>query len=663
MKTCTTDTYPRPFIVQNGTHPASFRDKRGTAHTMESNRHLVEKIKALDPDTGTMFHLKRPNAAEPPFRLLLESQLGKAAAERSFVALSYCWHDPRKWAPTRGCELGKSRYYRGLPISDQCFREFLRWREPGEGIWVDQLSINQQDEEEKELAIASMDLVYKCARLIVIVIEDTIMLESEASVIDELQHSSLRSEKLDSFTKLLSGNELTVWSFISKIGNSRWFQRAWCSHEFHLCQDAVFIIPCEARSPVSLQLRILQRLLQLKGGWVPTSVMPSNESLEGYRNLVFLLTSRYVVSKNLCLGKPVLGICYLVNGLQASVLGDKVSIALNLLDLGLYFRGTVISERHCRYIFTLLALAFGDPLALCCSGETLNNDGFEWTKKSLVLACLQWPLTSDLVHFNTRYPRPIPQLTNQISFQHGRMVVDVFALPKLDCKPSLENLERSHNFLRSLFEDQKILASIEPEELAHPVLDKETLLNNVTVYLAYALELGFDWISMALRNMRCLPTVQGLRADSWANAGDFLWHSARMHLLPTNAWDESIRTPLVNFVTFAFQHALLLGETAQNIATITFSGSTAMRAMVSLPPGYRAEELLLAVPVSLSGPENAFIKRLWLLGKRIEEPNGSNVYYIRFKGYIWGCRMLCKENGTMCQIQLSLSPRPAHQPS
>jgi Heterokaryon incompatibility protein (HET) len=626
-----------------------------TAHTMESDRHLIEKIKVLDPDTGSMFHLKGPNAVEPPFRLLFENGLRKVAAEISFMALSYCWHDANKWTPTRGCELGKSQFYKDLPISDQCFRDVLRWREPGDGIWVDQLSINQKDEKEKELAIASMDLVYKHARLIAIVIEDTTMLKSEASVVDELQHGSLSSEKVDLFAKLLSANELSVWNIISKIGNSRWFQRAWCSHEFHLCQDSVFVIPCEARSPVSLQLRTLQLVLQLKGGWVPSSVVPSNESLEGYRNLVFLLTSRHVLSKKICLEKPVLGSCYLVNGLQALVFGDKVSIALNLLGLGLYFRGNVISEGHCRYIFTLLALAADDPLALYCSGDILDNDGHEWTKKSLVLTCLQWPLTSDLVHFNTRYPRVIPQLTKQIRFQYGRMVVDVLSLPKLDCKPRLGNLERSHNFLRSLLEDPRILASIEPEELAHLVLDKETFLKNCALYLACALECGFDWISMALRNMRCPPTVQGLRANSLASVGDFLWHSARMHLLPNNAWNERMRTPLVNFVTFAFQHTLLLGQAAQNIVTVTFSGPIAMRAMVSLPPGCRVEELLLAVPVSLSEPENAFIKRLWLLEKGTEEQNGSNIYYIRSKGYIWGCGMLCEENTTMCQMQLCLS--------
>lgn len=651
--------YPRSYTVQSVTHTSPFRYKIDNAHTIESDQ-LIEKIKALDPDTGKMFHSKSPHTIEPPFRLVLESRLGKAAAGRSYIALSYCWHDASRWTPQRGCELGESRYCRDLPISDQCFQELLRWKKPGEGIWVDQLCINQRDQKEKERAIASMDLVYERARLVVIVIEDTTMLESEASVIEKLQYRSFRSEKSDSFPKLLSKHGPTVWNVISKIGSSRWFQRAWCSHEFHLCQDAVFIIPCEARNPISLQLNTLQRVLRFKGGWVPASAMLSNESLEGYRTLVFLLTSRYVLSKKYNSDKPVVGVCYLVNGLQASVFGDKVSIALNLLDLGLYFRGTIFSEGHCRYILTLLSLAAGDPLALCCSGETLDNDGYEWMKKSLDLTCLQWPVTSDLVHFSNRYPRAIQQLSSQINFQHARMIVDALALPKPDCQPSQETLGHSHNFLQSVFENPKLLASMEPEEWARPVLDKKTLLKNGVVYLACALELGFDWISMALGSMRCSPTVQGLRADSWASVGDSLWHSARMHLLLTNAWDENKKKPLVDFLTFALQHILLLGGTAQNIATVTFSGPAKMQAMMSLPPSHRVEKLLPIVPVSLSEPENAFIKRLWLLEKWEEEPNGSDIYYIRSKGYIWGCGTLCEDSGTT-RFSLSLT-RPPHEP-
>src|SRR5207245_1947816 len=98
------------------------------------------------------------------------------------------------------------------------------------------------------------------------------------------------------------------------------------------------------------------------------------------------------------------GICYQIQELNTTNLCDKISIALNLLDLGLYFDGDVESLAHCRYIFKILALAAGDSLALCCTGPRLGSTG---RKKSASLKnynYLRWPQLSDLVHLNDRYP-------------------------------------------------------------------------------------------------------------------------------------------------------------------------------------------------------------------------------------------------------------------
>ena len=657
---CARDAYQGSFTVHLVTGVTPFQNKLDAAHMVEKSRHLVERINRLDPFLGRMFHSKRLHD-NPPFRLLFENQPKETTNERPYIALSYCWHNPSEWTPAPACTLGRSQYHERLPISDLCFQKVLELREPEEGIWFDQLCIVQEDEEEKKHAIASMDLVYKHARLIAVVIEDTTMSKNETFVIEKLHGIGLQNDNLSLFTKCLSESGLTVWNAISKIGHSRWFQRAWCSHEFHLCNDAVFIIPCEGRSPLSLRLCTLEKLLQFKVSWVPVSVELSNDSLEGYRKLFFPVTARHILLKSYTSDKPILGVCYLINDLETLELGDKVSIALNLLDLGLYFRGTISSKAYCRYIFAILALAAGDPLVLCCSGKPLDNDLYERTKESLDLACLQWPLASNLVHFSNRYPRAVRQLSDKIAFQRGRITTDVLVLPKLICEPSNENIVRSRNFFQSIFEDQKTLASMEPEEWAHPVLNKEMILRNGTVYLAHALGLGVDWMSTALKSMKCSATLQGLRANSWAGDGDTLWHLARMHLFSTNAPAENFKAPLVDFFTFAFQHILLLGETAQNIATVTFPGSLTRPAMVSLPPGHKAENLLLAVPVSLSEPENAFIKRLWLLEKEDKEPYASEMYCIRSKGYLWGCGTLYEDNGTM-QIQRCTYLKP-HSPS
>ena len=47
----------------------------------------------------------------------------------------------------------------------------MKWKKPQEGVWIDALCINQDDKAEKVKAIVSMDLVYKCARLVIVALE------------------------------------------------------------------------------------------------------------------------------------------------------------------------------------------------------------------------------------------------------------------------------------------------------------------------------------------------------------------------------------------------------------------------------------------------------------------------------------------------------------
>jgi hypothetical protein len=336
-----------------------------------------------------MFRLKeQTRAAEPPSGLLFERSRGNSEATKGFVALSYCWRGG--WEPAPACELRlkNSLYHERLPISDQCFQETLKWVKPGEGIWIDQLCIDQSNEKEKAKAIPLMNLLYKNARRVVIVLEDIKITEEETRLLEELQACSVRREMV-SFAKCLETKAPTVWNLICRIGNARWFQRAWCSHEFHLCQDAVFIIPCHSRRSSSLELNTLEELLRFKGNWRPASTELPKEQLEGYRKLVLLLTSRYILKKGYILDPPVVGICYLINNCQATELCDKVSIALNLLGLRLSFHGNVLTDKHALYIFTLLALAAGDPLSLCCTGMMLGHGDNEWSRTVLDLSYLQ----------------------------------------------------------------------------------------------------------------------------------------------------------------------------------------------------------------------------------------------------------------------------------
>lgn len=65
-------------------------------------------------------------------------------------------------------------------MSPVIFKAVLDECQPSsEGLWVDQLCIIQEDEEEKEVTISAMDAIYKSARLVVIALQDIEVSEAE----------------------------------------------------------------------------------------------------------------------------------------------------------------------------------------------------------------------------------------------------------------------------------------------------------------------------------------------------------------------------------------------------------------------------------------------------------------------------------------------------
>jgi len=664
-----------PFLVREVPRPRFLGQGRNCSFSPEHSERIRDRLRALEPATGAMFHAKPPDAS-PPFRLLINKLLEHDDSLRSFVALSYCWHPIMgcplgQWEPVSGCELGASQYHKHLPISDRCFTEVLaNLLQPVEGIWIDQLSIDQDDEKEKAEAIASMDLVYKNARLVIIVLEDVELTESESSVARSLRYHGQRNEP-DAFKSVLKTSPHVVRDLVCKIGSSRWFLRAWCSHEFYLCQDAAFVIPCyEQRSALSLGLAALQDILMLKSDWLPASVDSWAGRLNGYRTALRLLSTRFVIFWQQLPSPPIYGICYQVNDLQASRGCDKVSIALNLLGLPLSFRGRVRSEAHSRHILTLLALASGDPLMLCCTGDPLDTS--TWSKRerrrrrrrrrrpNLDMSCLQWPDLGDLVHVNNRYPKAVPALCDAIRLEGGRMLVEVFDMQKMmnNGLPSAADIGRARSLLGALLEqDPDMMAKLEPEEFTNTVLNRDEFFNNSVSYLACAIHLGPAWISDIFSNIGHSPSAQGLRVCLKTNFGDAFTRIVKQHFgsitTTANTATEdgsTTTTTFADFIPFALQHVLQLGSTARRITCTTTtsswsnsssnSGTLGGGAIVALPIDYNPEELVAVVPAALVGQGHSFIKRLWLLEKKNMKRAGglakATACRIRGKGYIWG---------------------------
>jgi hypothetical protein len=51
--------------------------------------------------------------------------------------------------------------------------------EDDQGLWVDQSCINQIDDDEKQAAVGSMDVIYRSATEVVVILEDVVLTPNE----------------------------------------------------------------------------------------------------------------------------------------------------------------------------------------------------------------------------------------------------------------------------------------------------------------------------------------------------------------------------------------------------------------------------------------------------------------------------------------------------
>ena len=154
---------------------------------------------------------------------------------------------------------------------------------------------------------------------------------------------------------------------------ARWFKRAWCSYEFHLGKDAIFLVPHKGRC-VRISLSTLEKILKLGACCLSSLQGLEHNSVKSCHELSLLLSSRFINFRRLTQASPVWGISFMVLNLKCTKLSDKVLIVINLCGLGLYFKGKAISLSHCRQILSTLALAASDAIALCYTRPNLYSD-------------------------------------------------------------------------------------------------------------------------------------------------------------------------------------------------------------------------------------------------------------------------------------------------
>lgn len=353
--------------------------------------HLLQRLARLDEGVARRFMVKPDIKSIFAFRLISNSKLSIRQTLPSFIALSY----------RRKRVVEKHTSYYTLPLEKEMLQAV--WEErisENEGLWIDQICIDQDSDEEKTISMSAMDLVYRSARLVVVALDDLELKEHEGTVLknhvieyERLTHVAANKRFRRQKTPYLESHD-DLLQVLQKILSSSWFRRAWCRHEMRLAREHVFLLPCRTagsfkRTVLRLTSSCIAHLLALATE-VPFDAKiellkpalhaffrdrtqpsdPGEEVVSHHGNFTTVVAEVFGMEAG---GDPKLP----ASQREADARRDKVSIILNTMECGLALRHDArtahlsMSKEDCYYSLLLLALAARDPGALCSVGKPM----------------------------------------------------------------------------------------------------------------------------------------------------------------------------------------------------------------------------------------------------------------------------------------------------
>ncbi|TKW49238.1 hypothetical protein CTA1_3701 [Colletotrichum tanaceti] len=374
---------------------------------------ILGNLRAWSPDAAAHFPRRTSDVVlDTPFRLLCSSPSGipldGAFAIRQYLAVSYSWHGP-DWprttssksvpAPAPASASASAPAPGGgiWPVGGRFAEAILAQRgHPREGVWIDQVCIDQADDAEKQRAIACMDVVYKSCRRLVVLLEDVELTADEAALCERYYHHGSGGDPARSFLDRVprgdgGGEKEEVSRLVAvydKIAAARWWRRAWCFHEFVVAEpwsdkrhmaahNAVFIMGVTVdgdgggKATISLEWTALHALLttvMIQLGHRP----PESEHLYPILGGFADRTSPLLDGRERVAGATTASFMARFNAVAqtgCSMPGDRLSVCLNLVGLGLaYFRAREPTPDEVYFLAVLLSLAAGEKVPLAFAG-------------------------------------------------------------------------------------------------------------------------------------------------------------------------------------------------------------------------------------------------------------------------------------------------------
>ena len=601
---------------------------------------VLARLRQIDPVVASQFQLKENIGFETPLRILImdrESPVPTAKLFTSFIALSYCWHSD-DWSPAPGFHQHRHDGY-VWPISFIMLQSlFDLRRSDAEGVWIDAECINQEDVDEKVLAVASMDIIYRSARLVVIVLEDILLEGYEDVLITEHKVPDSRPE----WSHPKDEEIVLIVNLLLKIFSARWFTRAWCIQEYIFSKDSIILIPT-SKHVVAMETEQLAYFFML-------AIRGYRGDEETWKKLYSMIQIMTVIVKDSSQSsnrpserptfvEPLMRLFPQFMTLESSLLSDRISIALNLSHLGLYFEGQAESFHRSQWILLVLAFAAGDASMLCMTGPKLALDPPFQTR-----SWLHWLDGADIGTLVAMHPR-LPLNTQVSILEPSRICLDLYTYHSDQHLPNPQSLSKARNFMQQCFEQHEDLLNMidgffvsldRSTEMFHTYYER-----NIKV-LACAIESGIPWMANAWKEI-ATSNVEPLSTASIAKC-DPLWSTALNHLFQDHAAQDleiadllSLKNQLLNYLVFSIKYrALPLLELRREPIWHTL-GVTANNKAITIASQLPASpNHIFAVPAALASSVCSTLARMWTLEPVPDAPEGT--WRIAEKRSLHGCR-------------------------
>ncbi|KAF2001886.1 hypothetical protein P154DRAFT_553372 [Amniculicola lignicola CBS 123094] len=532
-------------------------------HSPIEAERLLQDLTRVAPTVAKDFLPK--DTVQDQLVLRLINDVDFVGEEESYVALSYCWKKVNRDMPRRvvspvgDLPFGWIRTVEQfpLPVGRGMFGAAVREMEEGEGLWFDQVCINQDDEAEKSTSLGAIDLIYRNARTVVVALDDISVDEHEEIFLQQyveqytVADSNTHHPNQGLSPPFMQANP-SLRSFLERILSSVWFERAWCAHEMRMGQSHVFLVPCLTEEgedePWSVfrftgdfflhLLRLAREVMPLFSGYQARicSLLPffSRQCMVNKHDSVLAHSSpssQHAPSGLAMLSETTSFISRIAEIFSMKAGGnlrlpeylrrldanrDRTAIALNTSGLPLALAPATPLQRpniedECLRQLLLVGIAARDPVALCTTGTPLQlHDGsISWISRPTHLDVMSSPGTP-LPRFDRR---SITNLHQSSDGQAEYIQLDLIFLElphRAQPNPSFPNhLQRAKLFIDLCIQyaipSLQVWTSWQTPPNHHPHPRAAGLKNIFIQTLACSFECGPSWLSHISSGFRNSP--------------------------------------------------------------------------------------------------------------------------------------------------------------